>query len=164
MNIRKIQKNKAFALLFAIILSSIILAISAGIAEISYKEILLTTSGKSGDDAFYAADVGAECALYLDKDSTTSPFESVGSTNYNFATNAQCAGLQVTPTTVSGADVSFILQNLGAETTGCAIVSVTKNTVIVPIVTTVISKGYNACTLGSPSSSNAVERELQVTY
>ncbi|MCX6753270.1 MAG: hypothetical protein NTW62_02945 [Candidatus Nomurabacteria bacterium] len=163
MKIKNIKKNKAFVLLFAIILASIIFAISIGIANISYKEVLLTTSGKNGNDAFFASDIGIECALYLDNVlASSSPFLSTG-LNYEFGntnfSDRACAGLPVnyTSTDFSGA-VNFNVTN----DNGCAAVSVLRE---VNASTTITSKGFNAGDLNNcPSGNNIVERELQVTY
>lgn len=156
--------NSGFVLLFSIILASIVFAIAIGISSISYKEILLTTSAKNSNDAFFAADVGIECALYLDKDAASSPFVP-GSSNDNFSTSTDCAGLTVSPISTVSGNVSFNLFNLNSTSKSCAVVSVVKDMVANPQTMTIISKGYNSgrepdC----PSGNNIVERQLQASY
>ncbi|MCX6755365.1 MAG: hypothetical protein NT068_02395 [Candidatus Nomurabacteria bacterium] len=157
--------SSGFVLLFSIILASIIFAIAIGVSSISYKEILLTTSAKNSNDAFFAADVGIECALYLDKDAASSPFVP-GSSNDNFSTSTDCAGLTVSPISSTGSGaISFNLFNLDSTSNSCAIVSVVKDVVANPQTMTIISKGYNSgrepdC----PSGNNIVERQLQASY
>lgn len=60
-----IQK-KGFVLAFSLLISSIVLALAFGIFNILLKQIVLTGSAKDSQIAFYAADAGAECALYWD--------------------------------------------------------------------------------------------------
>ena len=149
----KIKSKKGFVLLFAVMISSIILAVSLGVANIAYKEVKFGTSAKDTNDAFLASDTGAECALNYDK--------SVVSSNAFTGTagpNISCAGASIT---ISGSSSpwSFIIPGLGSLGQGCAKVTVTKTSS-----TSIVSKGYNT---GSPSctpGSNTVERELDVTY
>ena len=72
MMIKKIKKNKGFVILFAVMLSSIFLAIALGVSNIAFREVTFGTSAKDANDAFFAADVGAECALFNDKNLTVS--------------------------------------------------------------------------------------------
>jgi len=56
---KKFQYKKGFVVLFAVMLSSIILAITIGIANISIREIKFSTGAKDTNNAFFAADAGA---------------------------------------------------------------------------------------------------------
>ena len=58
-------RNTGFVLLFTILVSSIIFLIALGISGISYRETILTSEANGGAEAFFAADTGAECGLYL---------------------------------------------------------------------------------------------------
>ena len=58
--------KKGFALLFSVLVSSLLLALSASILHINYKEFLLSGFGRESQKAFYVADMGSECALYWD--------------------------------------------------------------------------------------------------
>jgi hypothetical protein len=136
--IKKIKKNRGFVILFVVTLSSILLAIALGTANIALKEIKFGTSTKDTNNAFFAADAGAELALFNDK---TPNFYPIGTTN-------------------------FIVSGLGSGLS-CAKVSVFKDNTTSPpsIITTVISKGYNigdaACLSSNP---DRIEREIIVSY
>src|SRR3989338_10209048 len=56
-----------FVILFAVMISSIILAIALGVANIALKEIKFSASVKDTNEAFFAADTGLECVLFNDK-------------------------------------------------------------------------------------------------
>ena len=143
--IKKIKKNKGFVILFAVTLSSILLAISLGVANIALKEIKFGTSAKDTNDAFFAADTAIEYALFNDKPPSSSFLPSPGT-------------LQTW---------DFVVPNLGGGGISCAKVNVEKDNTNPPSTTTrIISKGYN---IGDPvtcSSSNPdrIERELKITY
>lgn len=152
------KKNKGFVILFAVTLSAILLSIALGATNIALKEIRFGTSAKDTNEAFFAADTGAECALFNDK-STGSAFPSNGSGG-----SVACAS--ATPI-FTGDTYRFVVIGLGSTNAGCAIVTVKKDITSQPpnVLTKIISKGYNigssAC---NSTSSNLVERELDLNY
>ncbi len=58
--------RKGFAMLFAVLASSLLVTIGISIFNISLKEIQIATSERDSQTAFYAADSAEECALYWD--------------------------------------------------------------------------------------------------
>ena len=66
MKIFNIKNNKGFVILFSMLISSLILLISAGIFNVVQKEVVLSSYAKESQRAFYAADSALECALYAD--------------------------------------------------------------------------------------------------
>jgi len=148
--------RSGFVLLFAVVVSSIIFAIAFGVTSIALKEVKFSSSAQGANDAFFAADTGAECALYYD---------------YNLGIEAPFSGSseEGTPWSCAGNGIivnsgTFVISGLGANSQSCAIVTVTKNP---DVGVEIISKGYNTggntqdC---SSSSSNRVERQLEVRY
>ena len=59
--------NAGFALLFASLIGSLVLAIGIAILGVTIKQITLASAGRESQHAFYAADSGVECANYLDR-------------------------------------------------------------------------------------------------
>ncbi len=154
MKIKDIKKNRGFTLLYAVMISSIILAITLGVMSIALKEINFGGSAKDTNDAFFAADTGAECALYYDK-------ENPADNAFTGTATMNCSG---SPITLSGVSPlwSFVVPGLGTNGQNCAKVVVDKSDFPTTVVT---SKGYNIGDASCASSStNRVERELQVTY
>jgi len=152
---KKIKKNRGFVLLFVVMLSSIILAIALGVADISLKEIKFGTSAKDTNEAFFAADTGAECTLYYDR-SAPENNAFIGTASMN------CAGSNIT---LNGSDPSwnFVVSGLGSEGKGCAEVAVDKSDSgsICNSPTCIVSKGYNDCNI---PNSGRVERQLELSY
>jgi hypothetical protein len=76
MSLKDFKKNKkrftricfkgGFALLFSVLVSSLLLTIGLSIFSIALKELAISTASRQSIYAFYAADSGRECALYWD--------------------------------------------------------------------------------------------------
>lgn len=166
------SNKKGFVVLFAVVLASIILSVSLGVANIAYKELIFTTSAKNSNDAFYAADTGAECALYYDQKSTVSATGNVfafGQATSDVAT--ECGGKAVDLNSGSGTQAdpwTFYLFPIGPSGKACAKVSLWKDDSVIPTVTTIDARGYNVYDVVSPncsfSGANRVERHIQLTY
>ncbi len=132
--------GSGFVLLFAVTLAALLLSIALGVANIALKEVKFGTSAKDAGNAFFAADTGAEQALFNDK-----------STSYSPAPGAW----------------SFVISGLGSDAKSCARVSITKDIPNPPnIQTTIISDGYNngGGTGVCNPTANTVERELKTIY
>ncbi len=164
----KIEKNRGFVILFAVILSSMLLAVTMGIANIALKEIKFGTSAKDTNNSFFAADTGIECALINDK-GDTSVFPLPGPATQQIT----CASSVPNNITVSFAGnastgtYTFVVTGLGSSTTSCARVTVFKDGASSPpyVKTNVTSKGYNIGNAACDSSNpDRIEREIQTNY
>lgn len=62
----KNMNNKGFTLLYAVVVTSILLASALSIISIALRELALTTSSRESQFAFYVANTGLECAQYWD--------------------------------------------------------------------------------------------------
>lgn len=149
--------NRGFTLLLAVLISSILIALGGAIFDIVSKELVLSSSGRESQFAFFAADTGVECALYWDYQhaafSSTSPLSTI-----------QCGGVDAAVTrTPDGpgnptfvATASFIIDG-GPP---CVDVKVTKVYSPSPQ-TTVEAFGHNTCDLNNPLR---LERAIRVVY
>lgn len=61
------EREQGIALLFTVLLTSMLLVVAIGISNIVFKELIFSAEARDSDKAFFAADTGIECALYLDK-------------------------------------------------------------------------------------------------
>jgi len=57
------SNNKGYTLLFAVVVSSIVLAIAAFILSVSRKQFILVSAARDSSTAFYGADSGIECSI-----------------------------------------------------------------------------------------------------
>lgn len=155
------------------LVGSLALAVGLAIFDLTIRELDLSSAATQSQYAIYAADTGAECALYWD-----SKFVGNAGSNSAFATSSAdtqipisgviCNGQDIasswviSPVTATAATTTFTMyvsaQSQVSATTTCAIVSVSKSGT--PSQTTAISRGYNTCTAGALR----LERSLQVTY
>ncbi|KKW45527.1 MAG: hypothetical protein UY98_C0044G0005 [Candidatus Kaiserbacteria bacterium GW2011_GWA2_58_9] len=94
-----VNSQKGFTLLLAALVSSIVLALGTSIFQLAQKELTLSSIGRDSQFAFYAADSGAECALYWDvryQRFPTSTPASVGLVHADgFSTN--CGAVESSP-------------------------------------------------------------------
>ena len=105
------SRQGGVALLFVVLLTSVLLLVAIGITDVSYNEATFSVEAKDSDRAFFAADTGVECGLYLDKEAlfggggTATPscndylptLVDSGGGNYAFAIplGGQCAAITV---------------------------------------------------------------------
>lgn len=66
MNKNHLKEQKGFTLLLAALVASLVLALATSIFGLVQKELILSSISRDSQYAFYAADTGAECALYWD--------------------------------------------------------------------------------------------------
>lgn len=66
----KLQARRGFTLFYAVLMSSLLLALGLAIFNITYKELILSAGARESAVAFYAADAGLECALFWDRKHT----------------------------------------------------------------------------------------------
>ncbi len=164
---RNKKLNNGYTLLFAVLVSSVVLAIGISILTISKKEFLLASSARESTYAFYAADSGRECAIYNDNGtnfSTSSPQD----------TSPICASqIANMPYVPSGQEGTFTF-HVKLNNNACAIVTVrqyydnSEPTTLGNIPrTTIESRGYNmgwSGTACNQANARRVERALRLTY
>jgi|TARA_Y100000310_G_scaffold345866_1_gene471954 hypothetical protein len=149
---KRITKNKkGFTLLLAVLISSLLLAIGLAIFNITIKELLLASSGRESQFAFYSADTGTECALYWDL--------KQGAFSTSTTSSINCNGTAIPGMGGGGYGAQNVFQLDFSPEPYCAIVTVTKTTG--PERTTIESRGYNSCDTGNP---RRVERAIRVVY
>lgn len=165
--------NKGFAMLFAVLVSSVLLAIGLSIFNLTVKELALSSSGRESQFAFFAADTGAECALYWDikgsqifatssADSTPTPSNPDCVDSFGASGPQYISINNYVTRTLDSATTQFELTIPQSSGDYCAIVTVEKSSSDGFLSTTIDSRGYNLpC---DSTDSNRVERALKITY
>jgi hypothetical protein len=157
-----LRNSKGFALLYAVVVSSMLLSIALGVSNIAFKEIVFSTSAKDANDAFYAADSAAECTLFYDNSSAeTNFFTGTDPVLPKFYCNNSEVLLFSKPSiTVTNFNIAL----LGQTGKACATVTVDKTD---PLLTKIVAVGYNnggevvdTCT----PTPNSVQRVIELNY
>ncbi len=170
-----LEASGGFALLFAILASSVLLSIGLAIWNIAFREVLLSSFGRESQSAFYVADSAIECALYHDfigtnvfATSTDSFISSPG--RYVDYKTIDCGGL-------SSAKMSIYKPPLGdyqidaKNATSTFTIKIGSGQAIVLVgksdpgtgrsMTNIVSHGQNSSNAGDPT---LVERGLRANY
>jgi len=160
------QKKQGFVILFAVLISAVILMIGAGVFSISVKQSILSSAAREAQYAINAADMGLECVLYDD-------IQPSG--NLNFSPQ-RVVCLNDIQTWNPNAPFKFKIPNpQGGES--CAEVtriatSYTSNEIsqglgsVLDHKITVISRGFNICNGVDPALNDPllVERVMRADY
>lgn len=138
--------QKGFTILVAVVTAGILLIIAMSIGGIALKEQVLSTANKESQIAFYAADTGIECMLYLDLKVGVFAYDTYGNRSTGdptVPTGGYCNGQLISfpnpdpdaitaDQTVDQAKFSYIFQldhiPVGNGSDTCAIVRITKDT------------------------------------
>ncbi|MDE1924814.1 MAG: hypothetical protein KGH79_01380 [Patescibacteria group bacterium] len=166
---------KGFTLFFAVLVASLALSIGIAIYDITVRELSLSATVTQSQYSIYAADTGAECALYWDAKCTAGSCSGgsafATSTTYTGATSGaglNCNSIDITANTTPAPDWTVSSAANAATTTFtinftplpyCATVTVAK--VGNPPTTVITSHGYNTC---ANNGALQIERVLQVNY
>jgi|JI10StandDraft_1071094.scaffolds.fasta_scaffold26155_6 hypothetical protein len=176
MNGNKKNQNGGYVLLITVLISSVILAMTLGMANTAYREETFAIQAKESYIAFFAADTGLECALAADR-VAGSPFDGPNPV-------IRCADQSITtigdtsPADVEERVYDFEIASAGVTIPdgGCAHIIVRKNAVVNTLSglrgTIIESRGYNLpcdetdaiLISGSGDTRLLVERALRATY
>ncbi|MBP6974599.1 MAG: hypothetical protein KBB54_01510 [Candidatus Pacebacteria bacterium] len=160
-------QRRGFTLFLSLIVSSLLLAIGVSLSTIILKQLVFSSSGSESQIAFYAADSGAECAIYWDRKGVDGNFvvDSIFATSSPETADIYCGtGLQGAqgPAQVGSflkvnsdepgggeslsATTTFYVDFSDTENAACAKVTVAKwydATSATPDKTRIDSRGYN---------------------
>lgn len=152
-----IQKNRGFAMLFTVLVVSLMLSLAIGISNVTYKQTILSNLAKDSQIAFYMADGGVECGMYYDVTLLQFP---LGTPRGSAPAELFCGNDTFRYDDEQSADdYAVYLQIMDDETRPCATILIDKATGA-GSVNIVQSRGYNICS----SHPRQVERALEVRY
>jgi hypothetical protein len=148
---------RGFALSIAVIITSVVLAVGIALLDVAYKQVLLSSSAKNSQYAFYNADSALECALYWDQKLNAFDYSSPLSSG-----SIRCDGRglvsYVSPPPSGGLPRTTTYQ-IACQSSGIsASVTVIKQS---SGSTDLYANGYNTCDAANP---NRIERGLKASY
>ncbi|MEK7121026.1 MAG: pilus assembly PilX N-terminal domain-containing protein [Patescibacteria group bacterium] len=141
------KEKRGMTLLIAVLTAGVLLSISLSIFNIAIKEIIISSTGRESQVAFYAADSGIECALYWDI--RKAEFEEAGEARI------ECAGDDIR----SDGPLHVFTFNI-PDSPACVEVSVDKRGTD-GYATIIESRGYNSCDSDNPRRT---ERGVRLKY
>jgi len=152
----KILKNKGIALLFSILILSMVFTASLTIFQIIFTMLKLSESTRDSQLAYYAADSAVECALYVDLKS-----KRFGQPEEKPEVKDDCSG--VNPSDIEKLDSSWLngaVFTVNYDNDSCAKVTVDK-TGGGGFETFITVLGFNTC---DENAARKVNRNLEVKY
>jgi Tfp pilus assembly protein PilX len=146
-------RARGFALLLAVILTSVILSVSLALLDVAYKQVLLGSTARQSQYAFYAADSALECALYQDEKNNLFDFVAEPLVAGTFS----CQGQTVTYTpaaAVSGSrTTTFTIPCAGGGSRSAATIYKTS-----PTGTIIDAVGFSSCNAADPNRTERGEK------
>ncbi len=172
-----VQHNKGISLVIALIMMTLLLAISFSIGNIILRQLRLTNIGTNSQTSFYAADSALECALYWDTltdgtvagDLSTAIFGTT--TTYTTGANPIKCGVNTSNPLSFTKRIDYPTSNIATTTftidygqNVCASVEVVKSEYRTKISTSGYNTGLgsdgNTCALDNALLDRVVERGL----
>lgn len=151
---QSVMQQRGFALLIAVVLTSVVLALGMALLDIAYKQVLLASSAKNSQYAFYNADSALECALYYD--------QQAGAFYYGttFAGTVKCKNLPVTNFAANQdatrrTTVFSVPCQAGGTSADITIIKTPSGT------TNIYANGYSTC---NAADLSRIERGLKAKY
>ena len=156
-------RSQGYTLLFAMLLTTLVLSIGVSILTIARKEVILTGSSRESHRALLAADSGLECAVYWNRVASNFPGPDEDDSGRLAQINCQNLSINVNLDDSFSDEFEYSWTIDRAADKQCALVKIIKTQEEVgsefAIKTTYESRGYNtAC---SDTSNKRVERALR---
>lgn len=153
---------RGFTLLVAIVFSSVVLSLALALLDIAYKQLVLSSTEKQSQIAFYIADSAIECTLYYDQ-----KLNAFGFASPLDSSELLCKGLEVQnyDTQVVSDGISGLDARITSFSISCESGPGTEAQVIIykasNAKTAIYASGYSSCNAGDP---RRLERGLRVLY
>jgi hypothetical protein len=168
---KNILNKKGFTLLFAVLVSTLILAVGASIISVALKQIILSGSARDSQFAFYASNSGIECALYWDFvgiENDSRPIFATSSNSELAVGTISCANSDIeisgpdwdVDTDVDSATTTFRVE-ISEDVPYCVDIEVAKWDDSGELKTAINSRGYNTC---NEDDRRRIERGLRINY
>ncbi|HWH07412.1 MAG TPA: hypothetical protein VNU47_02740 [Candidatus Paceibacterota bacterium] len=150
---------RGFALLIAILIATVAVTLGVSLLDISYKQVILTSTAKQSRVSFYAADSALECALYYDQQVNAFSYA-----NPIAAASVRCQNMAVQSYNTYTENAAGGPRRVTTFTIPCATGGSNANVTIYKSSsgpTNIYANGYNSCNTSEP---RRVERGLKVFY
>jgi len=149
----KKNTKSGYAILFTLVIITIMMTFAMGMSNSMLKEMLLSSTASNSQTAFYQADTAGECAIYL---ATHNADLSLGlPINCGINTNGSPVLMNVTTTALNKYSLAPAQPS---SPDPCFNIEIDKSAA--PL-TTVRARGYNIC---DQNSGGRIERGIEITF
>ena len=154
--------QEGYAILFTVVVVSVISLMAIGLSNASYKQLVLSSLAKDSHLAFYQSDTAAECALYADNKLDM----SIPPGPWSCGVDAKAGNdyiLDVQPPDVSDPNTTLYYLKpdpmILTSNEPCFSIQITKDNV--NFTSNIKARGYNVCDINNP---RVLERLTEVDY
>jgi len=149
--------QKGYALLFTVVMVSIISLLAFGLANTTLKQLILSLGAKDSQVAFFQSDMAVECALYIE---TRDIYKTAGGYSCGVDKNGSAYNLTIgSPSSISGKTTYLINPPNVDSLDPCFRIKIIKENSEQK--TTILASGYNICNL---TKDRTVERTIEIIY
>lgn len=151
------KKQKGYAILFTVVIVSIISLLVIGLSNTTFKQLILSVGARDSQIALFQSDMATECAFFadlneiVDDTSIDCGVDDLGgpyTLDINKIVNGNITTYNLNPENESSSDPCFRISLIYEDVAGG------RNT-------TINASGYNICDKSNPRT---VERTIQVKY
>lgn len=146
--------QKGYALLFTIVIISMISLLTVGLSNTTLKQLILSLGAKDSQMAFFQSDMAVECALYAET-------RNMLTKKFNCGVDKRGSPYQLEANMKSPGNYDISVPSLDNSLDPCFRISINQVTNSNKVVTTVWAKGYNICDL---KNDRTVERTIKIIY
>lgn len=151
------KNKKGFAMLFTVLVVTLILSIAIGISNTTLKQTILSSLAKDSQISFYEADTAVECGMYYESQDYFPPGTSPGDVRDDIYCGDKAFRIDATN---SYTDYLIFLDGESSGTSPCSTIVFDKTYTSGLDINIVQGRGYNTCSF----SPRQVERALEVRY
>ena len=153
-NFKQKKNNGGYAILFAVVVVSIISMLAIGMSNTTYKQLVLSSLANDSQLSFYQSDTATQCALYSDN---ILSMNSGSYAEWRCGKNDNDEDFIFEVSNITGGLNDYSLRpKISGTPIPCFEFDVTKGAE-----TNIYARGYNSC---DKTNQKTVEREIKVTY
>lgn len=154
------SKNKGIAIYVAVTITAALILVSFSVISLALKQIVISSTARDSQSAFYAADSGVECALFWDLKNTGGSLFATSTGNQTISCNNISSTVTKAVNLSTGVGTSTFSYSFTPDPY-CVTVWVTKSYNGSTITTNIEARGYNSC---STTNQRRVERAIRANY
>lgn len=152
--------NKGIAIYVAVTITAALILVSFSVISLALKQIVISSTARDSQSAFYAADSGVECALFWDLKNTGGSLFATSTGNQTISCNNISSTVTKSVNLSTGVGTSTFSYSFTPDPY-CVTVWVTKSYNGNTIKTNIEARGYNSC---STTNERRVERAIRANY